>query len=129
MHKEWLTLRGKGIAFVAACLLVLQSLTGALALGYASVSPMLDAFGNPICITLSEIADNSSDQNDQPMIPDCCTINCSMFATIFQDQPASHSLENPLLQRTDRLMVAEDYLLSGSLISDKPGSPRSPPFI
>lgn len=129
MRKSWLTLRGKGIALIAAFLLVLQSLTGALASGYAASSPMLDAFGNPLCITANITPDNSSDQTDQRMIPDCCTISCSMFAPVLTDHPDGRSLGNPLLSRTSGFKLSADLILNSSLIEASPGSPRSPPFI
>lgn len=127
MRKKWLLFRGKGISLVAAFLLVLQSLTGALASGYAAGSPMLDAFGNPLCITENITPDNSSDQTDQRMIPDCCTINCNMFAPILSDDPESHSLGNPLVSRQSGVKITIDSILKGSLISNNSGSPRSPP--
>lgn len=128
MRKSWLTLRGKGIALVAALLLVFQSLTGALASGYAAGSPMLDAFGNPLCITASVTPDNSSDQTDQRMIPDCCTIGCNMFAPVLTDHPDGHCLGNPLLPRSSGFKLSADLILDSSLIEASPGSPRSPPF-
>lgn len=128
MRNSWLLFRGKGIALVAAFLLVLQSLTGALASGYAASAPMLDAFGNPLCITANIAPDNSSDQTDHRMIPDCCTISCNMFAPVLTDLPDGHSLGNPLLPRSSGFKLSADLILNSSLIEASPGSPRSPPF-
>ncbi|WP_343805658.1 hypothetical protein [Paenochrobactrum glaciei] len=128
VRNSWLLFRGKGIALVAALLLVLQSLTGALASGYAASSPMLDAFGNPLCITASVTLDNSSDQTDQRMMPDCCTIGCNMFAPVLTDHPDGHCLGNPLLPHNSGFKLSADLILHSSLIEASPGSPRSPPF-
>jgi hypothetical protein len=44
-------LSSKGVALVAAYMLVLQALFGAFASGAAAGTAILDDFGNPLCIT------------------------------------------------------------------------------
>lgn len=70
---------GRTIAFIAAVLLVLQALAASLAIGSsASASPLLDAFGNPLCITSHQGPEQ--DGAGHTALPDCCTVSCSMFA-------------------------------------------------
>lgn len=118
-----------GVAIIAAYMLVLQSLVGAFALGTAAASPvLLDAFGNPLCITSSLGADSDAENGNHSAMPDCCTVACSMFAPITAEERAPRSLYNPVARITQPAEpVYESVTVSFALLRS-PGSPRSPPF-
>ena len=116
-----------GVALVAAYVLVLQALVGAFALG-AAASPVLDAFGNPLCITSAASPDSGSDRN-HGYVPDCCTIACNMFAAVAAEDRTPSSLANPLPTLVEELIVAVDNVDRTPSPERNPGSPRSPPLI
>lgn len=118
-----------GIAFVAAYMLVLQALVGAFALGAAAASPMLDAFGNPLCITSTDSTDTGSDRSDHSALPDCCTTACSMFAPVTTEERTPSSVLNPFLSASDALTPAFETVAHFISPERSPGSPRSPPLI
>jgi hypothetical protein len=115
------------IAFVAAFVLVLQSLAGSFAMGAANASPLLDAFGNPLCITGTLHQQDGADGAGHPSMPDCCTTACSMFAPVTSGDPVGNALANPLVSRDAAIKVPlETADLRVSSIHG-PGSPRAPP--
>lgn len=118
-----------GIALVATYMLVLQSLIGAFAVGAAASSPMLDAFGNPLCITSSEAAEDNSDRSGHGTMPDCCTVSCSMFSSAIANAREAHSLHNPLEYAFVQTAFAFDSIASSFTLERGPGSPRSPPIV
>lgn len=122
--KSW----NMGVALVASYMLVLQALIGAFALGAAAASPMLDAFGNPLCITSTDSTDTGSDRTSHSAMPDCCTIACNMFAPVTTDERAPSSVANPLPLAVEKL--TPDFITVGRILSpeESPGSPRSPPL-
>lgn len=118
-----------GIALVAAYLLVVQALLGSFALGIAAASPLLDAFGNPLCITTTDAAGTDTDRGIHDAVPDCCTVACSMFAPAPLHQHGAGLAPNPTA-----VSVAVPSVRSASAgprlhPARSPGSPRSPPFI
>lgn len=116
-----------GLALVAAYMLVLQALIGAFALGSAAASPMLDAFGNPLCITSMHSTDNGSGGSDHGTMPDCCTASCSMFAPATADERTLSSVANPLPVVTARPAPGFDTVAHTHAPEENPGSPRAPP--
>lgn len=117
-----------GIALVASYMLVLQALIGAFALGAAAASPMLDAFGNPLCITSSDSTKSGSDNTSHSAVPDCCTVACSMFAPVTTDERTPSFVINPLESAGDTLTPAFDTVQRLLSPERGPGSPRSPPL-
>jgi len=115
------------VALVAAYMLILQGLFGAFALGAAAALPMLDAFGNPLCITSSDPTASDTDDTSHSAVPDCCTVACSMFTSVATDERPAASVFNPLAATDASLAPRID--LVAQLLSPKqnPGSPRSPP--
>ncbi|SFI63236.1 hypothetical protein [Aerobium aerolatum] len=117
-----------GIAFIASYMLVLQVLVGAFAMGAATASPMLDIFGNPLCITSSSSSESDGDRSTHTALPDCCTVACSMFApATAQDGNPANWLSNPLVIETTRVSTPADSLPPSSPLDVGPGSPRAPP--
>ncbi|MBX3596898.1 MAG: hypothetical protein KF874_04920 [Rhizobiaceae bacterium] len=116
------------VAHVAAVLLVVQALLGALVIGAsASAGPTLDAFGNPLCI-----GDSASGQNHQSKHPnklDCCTTSCNLFAFAAFGSDSKHALSNPRVARGEALRPPL-YIHDGShLPLHGAGAPRAPPSI
>lgn len=107
-------------------MLVLQGLFGAFATGAADAGEMLDAFGNPLCITSMDGGSQTPDSRDHSAMPDCCTAACGMFAPLAAENPSPHSLSNPLspsatVEPTTGLAVFHPAP------GHDPGSPRAPP--
>lgn len=117
-----------GVALAAAAMLVLQGFLGAFAVGTANASPMLDAFGNPLCITSVESHQTDTGHVDHTAMPDCCTVACGMFAPAASAGGSGHSLENALSTTAARLQTRD--AVSGYTDEPQrgPGSPRSPPL-
>ena len=115
------------VALVAAYMLVLQGLLGAFATG-AAASPLVDIYGNPLCITSGHTSDAGSDGAKHSPPPDCCTTACGMFAPAAAANPAAVSLANPL-SATDLELTPPYELASRSFALDRgSGSPRAPPL-
>lgn len=117
-----------GGALVASYMLVLQILVGSFAMGAATAGPMLDVFGNPLCITSSAPVGTDTDRTTHSALPDCCTVACSMFApATAEDRTATNWLSNPLDTTTTLLRVPTDAPANDAPLHRGPGSPRAPP--
>ncbi|MEO9336480.1 hypothetical protein ABFT80_03460 [Mesorhizobium sp. SB112] len=113
------------VALAAAYLLVLQSVTGALALGAQSERAMLDAFGNPLCIT--SVDQSGTDAGDQAKMPNCCVIGCSMFTQALGTPPDEtvQTFHAPIVTEAAANRQPVDHLPA---VEHKPGNPRAPPL-
>lgn len=117
---------GKSVAFVAAWMLIVQMVAGAFLIGGANAAPMVDAFGNPLCIT-SETTDSGSDDSDRHAgLPDCCTTLCGMVAPATQDDRTPRFLANPLTSVSVEHIGEDDHFGVATPDHD-PGNPRAPP--
>jgi hypothetical protein len=111
------------VALAAACLLVLQSVVGAIALGAGP--GQLDTFGNPLCVTAADQA-GGSHAPGQSKLPNCCKFGFSTFSASLA-RPAEHGI---LL---DRSAIASERLSGKYRIAPAPardhdpGNPRAPP--
>lgn len=121
------TSRSTGIALVAASMLMLQAVLGAVALGTAHTAPLVDIFGNPLCITSATGPTDPHDERSAAALPDCCTSACSMFAPLMNDSRVAHSLPNPLAVPAPLDFAFDPIALRPSPDHD-PGSPRAPPL-
>lgn len=116
------------VALAAAYILILQSVVGALALGAGPKGPLLDIFGNPLCITSADHGEQGPARHDKAPLPDCCTAACSMFAPAFLPARSSGHVANPLPIGAEPLgPVAE--IAPRSALEHDPGSPRAPPAL
>lgn len=113
-----------GVALVAALMLVLQSMAGALALGQDRIQ--LDAFGNPLCITSGDHS-TPADDSDHPQFPNCCTFGCLSFASPLATPPDNVSLVVHDLFETAAARPTSRPAPSTAPDHD-PGNPRAPPF-
>lgn len=117
---------GKGVAFAAAWLLIVQMVAGAFLLGSANATPMVDAFGNPLCITSEATDGNPDDGRRYAGLPDCCSTLCGMAAPATPDDRTPRFLANPLTSVSVDHVGEDDHL--GIVAPDHdPGSPRAPP--
>lgn len=117
---------GFGVAVIAACLLVLQSISGALALGQGQ-STQLDIFGNPLCITSMDQSDHGSGGAGHDGMLKCCALGCSMFSQALGAAPqfAVEVIARPLLSDVPQ----RDYgAVSPPARSHVTGNPRAPPL-
>jgi hypothetical protein len=112
-----------GIALAAACLLVLQAVVGAFAIGS---SPQVDAFGNPLCVTSLDSSGQGSHDAGHSKLAGCCTLGCSMFAPVLPapSQQAAPASELRLLSHLPVLRLDADLPPARD---HSPGSPRAPP--
>lgn len=122
-RKSW----GPGFALVAAYMLVLQAMLGAFALGAAAASPVLDTFGNPLCIVSTDEATMpDGGQDDHGALPDCCGSLCGMLAPLTAEDRAPRSLSNPLSPFLQVEFAFEEVVLPHASVHH-PGNPRAPP--
>jgi hypothetical protein len=113
-------------ALVAACVIVLQSFFTAWAAGAMPIQPMLDIFGNPLCITSLDKG-NKGPVGDHSKLPDCCTFGCTMGSSVLAVAPTEHA--EPLRPLLRSRVVAPLYRTDAIQIPDHdPGSPRAPPL-
>lgn len=120
-HKQ-----GSTVAFIAALVLVLQSFLSAWATGSYAATPMLDAFGNPLCITSAD-HDGTTPANDHSKMPACCTFGCNMASPLLAASPDDRiGLLRPLSSDDIRFDLFEAFLIQGP--DYDPGSPRAPPL-
>lgn len=121
--KSW----NMGVAVVAAYMLMLQGLLGAFALGAANALPMMDVFGNPLCITSAEASASLPDERPHTGVPECCTVACSMFSALGAGDRTSSSLANPLSTPAAALFQPATVIIAPFTLERGPGSPRAPP--
>lgn len=112
-------------ALVAACVIVFQSFFTAWAASAMPIQPMLDIFGNPLCITSFD--GSKSPIGDHSKLPDCCNVGCTMGSSVLAVPPAAHV--EPLRPLLQSRVVAPLYRTAAVQIPDHdPGSPRAPPL-
>lgn len=111
------------VAFVAALVLLMQAFTSAWAAGAMPMQPLLDSFGNPLCITGT---DHGGTPSDHSKLPNCCTLGCGSVS------PALHvpdldgaAIARPLVVSHVLHAIGEDIIARSP--EHDPGSPRAPP--
>lgn len=115
-----------GLALVAACLLVLQTVVGAYALGGIPASPQLDAFGNPLCTSADH--SDTGDQGGGARHPtDCCMLGCWASSQLFAAaSDVSWILPIPASPSARPFRTPEAPVRAGD---HYPGYPRAPPAL
>ena len=115
--------RQVAFALVAAIVFVLQTLGSA----WADRSiPMLDAFGNPICMN-NDVANGEQHQSDHGKQTDCCTAACSGWvAPALDPQSASEVL---VYFREIAAPFGDERNISTNLLAaNEQANPRAPPL-
>lgn len=114
------------VALAAVVVLLMQFMLPAWA-GVHSAGPLLDIFGNPLCITGAD-GHSSAPAEDLPKQPDCCIHSCSAVAHAAIEPDTAHSLlVHPAVPlgfsgfvKTKTHIAPDEY---------NPGSPRAPPSV
>lgn len=116
---------GFGVALVAALMLVLQTVAGAVALGQGT--PPLDIFGNPLCIT-SASGHTAPAKSEHPALTECCTLGCNVVSVVAVTPPDGTGL---LLGRQLETSIVFMALRPDASIAPEhdPGNPRAPPLV
>lgn len=127
--KRRLQQRRKGtVALAAAILFSLQALFGTFATAVAAAGPaMVDAFGDPLCITHQEQQPTPEPGKDHSLALDCCTLLCGVAAGFMPTDHGEATLFNPLAQPSQRILGGYVAPL-GPAHDDLPGHPRGPPL-
>ena len=118
--------QGSLTALVAALVLVLQSSLTLWAFAAVPADPMLDRWGNPLCITgMNQDGDNPA--TDHSGMLDCCTFGCGVSsASLAAPSGAGIALLPPPV-RVDALWGARKAV-DIQIADHDPGSPRAPPL-
>lgn len=111
------------VALCAALVLLLQAFVSGLSASAMAATPMVDAFGNVLCVTG---ADGSSPASDHGKLQDCCTFGCSSSSQLFGTPPSQPGW------RTERSQLAVSRPGIAELVSIAqpdfdPARPRAPP--
>ena len=114
-------------AFVAACVLLLQSTLGAFAFGTASDVSQLDAFGNVICTHEGAVQLPGGDPHQQHM-PACCMLGCSMASVAYAPPPDVGLVQVSLSFETVSFVVPIIRHLDFTR-ERSPANPRAPPLM
>lgn len=113
-------------AFVATCVLLLQSTLGVFAFGIAPDASQLDAFGNVICSHDGAVKLPGGDPHQQHM-PACCMLGCSM-ASVAYAPPAGVGLA-PVSQSLETVAFAPPAVRYPDVTRERsPANPRAPPL-
>ena len=112
-------------AFVAACVLLLQSTLGAFAFGTAPDASQLDAFGNVICTHEGAVQLPGGDPHQQHM-PACCMLGCSMASVAYAPPPGVGMTPVSLSFETVSFVVPITRHLDFTR-ERSPANPRAPP--
>ena len=116
------------VALVAALVLLAQTFGTAHASGAMPFGPMLDAFGNPLCLTN---ADGSSgvdrDRKGTALsFSDCCTLGCSTMSPVLPVPGGEAILSAPEpLAAAFGIPFGSDRIVTTP--GHEPGNPRAPP--
>ncbi|MEI3854691.1 MULTISPECIES: DUF2946 family protein [unclassified Ensifer] len=115
---------GWGLAFIAACLFVLQSIVGAFAASSMPAFPQLDAFGNALC-TSADHASNGNHDDDHGSAADCCLLGCCVSSQVLAATPQpGDDLNHQVASAVHRIWSAAEPLPTGE---HRLGYPRAPP--
>ncbi|ESW93605.1 MULTISPECIES: DUF2946 family protein [unclassified Mesorhizobium] len=113
-------------AFVAACVLLLQSTLGVLAFGIAPDASQLDAFGNVICSHDGAVQLPGGDPHQQHM-PACCMLGCSM-ASVAYAPPAGVGVA-PVSLSFETVAFLPPAVRHPDVTRERsPANPRAPPL-
>ena len=113
------------LASIAAYALVVQMVLGSILLGSAVAAPVVDDFGNPLCITHAG-GSGQSDHKDGSKLPECCTQACSVLTPVLAPQLSDNFLSNRLEASSKPVPIEVD---TGPFERPEtsPGNPRAPP--
>lgn len=111
---------------MAALVFVVQTSLSLWAGAVAAATPMLDAFGNPLCITSMD-GDGTTPAGDRGAPVNCCTLGCSA-AGLALAEPDMEAVPAFLPEKSSaqpRIAVVASVVRS---LDHDPASPRAPPL-
>lgn len=120
--------QGTWIAFVAAYMLVLQSVLTAFTAGAMAAPLPLDAFGGIICASHGTTNLPGDGSSDHRKLPDCCITGCNMLS----GAPTPHGLDDLLfvsMVRESIVVIRGHDSPTLRLSEGRSGNPRAPPTI
>lgn len=112
-------------AILAAMLFVVQMMVSSWAMAGSVGQPMVDAFGNPLCVTDAD-GNPVGPSKDHGKLPACCAIGCTAFSASLPASLVDPTPDSPVpsaepafgLPRAVGALVRLDH---------DPGNPRAPP--
>ena len=112
-------------AILATLLFVVQMMISSWAMAGSVGQPMVDAFGNPLCVTDAD-GNPVSPSKDHGKLPACCAIGCSVFSASLLATPVEPAPASPVPSAEPAFVLprAVDPL---ARLDHDPGSPRAPP--
>ena len=113
-------------ALAAACLLVLQSVLGAYALGASPNPALLDVFGNVICAERGA-AEHPSNTPHGGHLPDCCTLGCNLAAVGLASPPNMPAFARAFVFDALGFGIKAQHFIFASR-DRSPANPRAPPL-
>lgn len=118
--------RFRPLPFVLASVLLLQTLVSAWASGAMADGPMLDIFGNPLCITSTAHPGGAPADNHSSAL-NCCTFGCSAVS-LFEPSPDTQGALaiHWRYEKIDRRGI--DRLIWIQRPDHEPGNARAPPL-
>jgi len=115
---------GWRLAFIAACLFVLQSMAGAFASSSMLALSQLDAFGNALCLSADHPSNGNQDA-DHGTGADCCLLGCCMSSPFLAAAPDAGGFGALQVASAEQhLWPAASPLPTGE---HRLGYPRAPP--
>ena len=118
--------RGSTVALVAAFVLLLQSFVTAWAAGAMPPAPLLDAFGNALCITSTD-HHGEAPAGDHSRPFNCCTFFCNTASPVLAMPSGAGVTHLRPLVRSNVPFTARKTIRVRAPDHD-PGSPRAPPL-
>ncbi|MBX3576194.1 MAG: hypothetical protein KF723_03210 [Rhizobiaceae bacterium] len=118
------------LALVAALVLVVQTTLALVGAATRADAMMLDAFGNPLCITSSDdgqLPEGSSPAGDHGTATNCCALGCVSGTAPLVPAADQIGLPRPLVSARLALSVASEA--PSPQVDHAPGSPRAPPLL
>jgi hypothetical protein len=117
------------VTLVAAYMLMLQSVLGALAFGTGPQASQLDAFGNVICTHSGAAELPSGATPQQPRhLPDCCAFGCIMSGATFSAPPPLFAVSHGIT--FEAVAFAEPSAAPVALPRERSAAnPRAPPSV
>ncbi|AZN96336.1 DUF2946 domain-containing protein [Mesorhizobium sp. M9A.F.Ca.ET.002.03.1.2] len=112
-------------ALVAAYLLVLQSVVGALVFGTGPNASQLDAFGNVICTHEGVAQLPGGDPHEQHM-PTCCVLGCGVASAAYAPPPVAGTVSGNFSVETVAFVLPAFRHLDFTR-DRSPSNPRAPP--
>lgn len=116
------------VAFVAALAIFVQTFGAAHAAGAMPFGPVLDAFGNPLCLSSAgETGGPSHGDGKSGSFADCCTLGCASVSPALAGADAPEA-GHVVRQDTGSRLIWTSVTSHPSPDRYEPSQPRAPPL-